>query len=174
MTELLLAPISFCSHEIQTRRHPAEDFPDVNWDEIIGVNLPAGFQLKPPASVQEKKKIVFIASVTTYSASTEIPAYVSSKGVLGQLTKALNNEWMAKGINVNAIAPGYISTDLTTALRDDPEEEKNLMARIPAARWGLPSDLAGAIIHLCGKSSDYVGGEIHAVDGGFLGRFLGR
>ncbi|CAG8971440.1 hypothetical protein HYALB_00002023 [Hymenoscyphus albidus] len=167
-------------------RSPAEDFPDVNWDEIIGVNLTARFQLsrelgklwlntslrspENPASVQGKKKIVFIASATTYSASTEIPAYVSSKGALGQLTKAFNNEWMAKGSNVNAIAPGYISTELTTALRDGSEKEKNLMARIPAARWGLPSDLAGAIIHLCGKSSDYVGGEIHAVDGGFLGR----
>lgn len=167
-------------------RCPAEDFPDSNWDEIIGVNLTAGFQLsrelaklwlnttlkatESPSNVQGRKKIVFIASLTTYVGSTEIPAYTASKGAIGQLTKALNNEWMAKGINVNAIAPGYIGTDLTSDLRDGSDKEKKILDRIPAGRWGLPEDMAGSVIHLCSRSGDYIGGEVHAVDGGFLGR----
>lgn len=167
-------------------RCPAEDFPDSNWDEIIGVNLTAGFQLSrelaklwldttlkaagPSTDDMGRKKIVFIASMTTYVGSIEIPAYTASKGAIGQLTKALNNEWMAKGINVNAIAPGYIGTDLTSDLRDGSDKEKKILDRIPAGRWGLPEDMAGSVIHLCSRSGDYIGGEVHAVDGGFLGR----
>lgn len=167
-------------------RCPAEHFPDSNWDEIIGVNLTAGFQLSrelaklwlgttlkatgPSTNVLGRKKILFIASMTTYVGSVEIPAYTASKGAIGQLAKALNNEWMAKGINVNAIAPGYIGTDLTNDLRDGSDQEKKILDRIPAGRWGSPEDMAGSVIHLCSRSGDYIGGEVHAVDGGFLGR----
>lgn len=108
--------------------------------------------------------------MTTFVGSMEIPAYTASKGAIGQLTKALNNEWMSKGINVNAIAPGYIATELTKDLQDGTEKEKNIMARVPAGRWGVPEDLAGSVIHLCSRSGDYIGGEVHAVDGGYLGR----
>ncbi|KAH8650524.1 2-deoxy-D-gluconate 3-dehydrogenase [Tricladium varicosporioides] len=167
-------------------RCAAEDFPDTNWDEIIGVNLTAGFQLSrelakhwlstslsnPPftSSIASRKKIVFIASMTTFVGSTEIPAYTASKGAIGQLTKALNNEWMSKGINVNSIAPGYIATELTKDLQDGTDKEKNIIARVPAGRWGVPEDLAGSVIYLCSRGGDYVGGEVHAVDGGYLGR----
>jgi 2-deoxy-D-gluconate 3-dehydrogenase len=166
-------------------RCPAEDFPDSQWDDILGVNLTAGFQLSKALAKYwletslkafannaeiERKKIVFIASMTTYTGSVQIPAYTASKGAIGQLTKALNNEWMAKGINVNGIAPGYIETELTIGIRDGGEKEKSILQRIPAGRWGSPNDLAGAIIHICAKSGDYIGGELHAVDGGYLGR----
>jgi 2-deoxy-D-gluconate 3-dehydrogenase len=167
-------------------RCAAEDFPDTAWDNILGVNLTAGFQLSRelakhwlntslknpeiPTAVAGKKRIIFIASMTTFTGSVEIPAYTASKGAIGQLTKALNNEWMAKGINVNAIAPGYIETELTRAIKDGSEKEKKILDRIPAARWGVPADLAGSVIHLCSRSGDYIGGEVHAVDGGYLGR----
>jgi len=106
-----------------------------------------------------KKKILFVASVTTVgTGSVEIPAYVASKGAIGQLTKALNNEWMSKGICVNAIAPGYIKTGLTGNI--DSEKEKHILDRVPAKRWGLPEDLAGAIIYLSSRASDFVGGEV--------------
>ncbi|TVY73198.1 2-dehydro-3-deoxy-D-gluconate 5-dehydrogenase [Lachnellula suecica] len=167
-------------------RAPAEDFPDAAWDNVIGVNLTAGFKISrelakhwlntslktpmTPESVAGKKRIIFIASMTTFTGSIEIPAYTASKGAIGQLTKALNNEWMAKGINVNAIAPGYIETELTAAIKDGSEKEAKILDRIPAGRWGLPADLAGSVIHLCSRSGDYIGGEVHAVDGGYLGR----
>ena len=150
----------------------------------MGVNLTAGFQLSRELAKHwfetdlkgyngefgKRKKIIFIASTTTFTGSVQIPAYVASKGAIGQLTKALNNEWMGKGINVNAIAPGYIKTKLTSALRESEEKEKEILQRAPAGRWGTPEDLAGAVIHLCARSGDYIGGEIHAVDGGYLGR----
>jgi 2-deoxy-D-gluconate 3-dehydrogenase len=165
-------------------RSPAEYFPDEEWDKIMGVNLTAGFQLSRELAKHwfetdlkgyngeagKRKKIIFIASMTTFTGSVEIPAYAASKGAIGQLTKALNNEWMGKGINVNAIAPGYIETELTSALRESEEKEKEILQRVPAGRWGTPEDLAGAVIHLCARSGDYIGGEIHAVDGGYLGR----
>lgn len=165
-------------------RCPAEDFPDANWDQIMNVNVTAGFQLSRElakhwfntslkgynGSYVGRKKIVFIASMTSFIGSTEIPAYTASKGAIAQLTKALNNEWMAKGINVNAIAPGYIETELTSMIKDGGEKEKTVLQRIPAGRWGNPVDLVGAVIHLCAKSGDYIGGEVHAVDGGYLGR----
>lgn len=108
--------------------------------------------------------------MTTFVGAVEIPAYVASKGAIGQLTKALNSEWMSKGINVNAIAPGYIDTELTVGIKDGGEKERKILDRIPAGRWGLPADLAGSVIHLCSKSGDWIGGEVHAVDGGYLGR----
>jgi 2-deoxy-D-gluconate 3-dehydrogenase len=166
-------------------RSPAEDFPDSKWDEIVGVNLTAGFQLSRefakhwldtvlkspdrPEEVAGRKKIIFIASVTTYTGNLQTPAYTATKGAIGQLTKALNNEWMDKGINVNGIAPGWIATELTGALRDDSNRERKIMDRIPAGRWGHPEDLVGSVIHLCSRSGDYIGGELIAIDGGFLG-----
>lgn len=159
-------------------RAPAEDFPIAEWDNILNVNLTSGFVLSQAVAKHwlstclnpehpsyapnngERKKIVFIASVTSFTGSVEIPAYVASKGAIAQLTKALNNEWMAKGINVNAIAPGYIQTELTKGIGQDPEKEKHIMDRVPAKRWGLPDDLAGAIIYLCSRASDFVGGEV--------------
>lgn len=166
-------------------RCPAEDFPDANWDEIMNINVTAGFQLSRELAkhwfntslegysgheMEKRKKIVFIASMTSFTGSVEIPAYTASKGAIAQLTKALNNEWMAKGINVNAIAPGYIETELTSAIKDGGEKEKAILQRIPAGRWGSPVDMAGAVIHLCARSGDYIGGEVHAVDGGYSGR----
>jgi 2-dehydro-3-deoxy-D-gluconate 5-dehydrogenase len=166
-------------------RCPAEDFPNANWDEIMNVNVTARFQLSRELAKhwfktslegdkseegRRRKKIVFVASMTSFTDSVEIPAYTASKGAVAQLTKALNNEWMGRGINVNAIAPGYIETELTSAIKDGGEKEKVILQKIPAGRWGTPVDFAGAIIHLCGRSRDYIGGEIHVVDGGYLGR----
>ena len=163
----------------------AEIFPDKNWDDIMNINVTAGFQLSRELAKQwfktslkeyeceegtRRKKILFVASMTSFTGSVEIPAYTASKGAIAQLTKALNNEWMAKGINVNAIAPGYIETELTSGIRDGGEKEMMILQRIPAGRWGTPLDLAGAAIHLCARSGDYIGGEVHAVDGGYLGR----
>lgn len=172
-------------------RSPAEDFPDEAWSSILDVNLTAGFTLSrdlakhwfstgadTTASSTSMKKIIFIASITTFTGSIQIPAYTASKAAIGGLTKALSNEWTGKGINVNAIAPGYIATELTSALReyaangDGPErqKEKDLLSRVPAGRWGIPEDLAGAVIHLASRSSNFISGEIHVVDGGFCGR----
>lgn len=166
-------------------RAPAVDFPDEKWDEILNVNLTAGFllsrefaktwlkegPLQADNKAQDRKKIIFIASITTIgSGSVQIPAYSASKGAIGSLTKSLNNEWMAQGINVNAIAPGYIATELTAAIREDGENEKTLLDRVPLGKWGLPEDMAGAVIHLASRGSDFVGGEVYVVDGGFNAR----
>jgi len=161
------------------RRHPAADFPDEDWDDVIQTNLSSTFTLSrdlgrhwlsQPGGFTRRKKIINIASVLTYFGSVQIPAYASSKGGIGQLTKALSNEWSGKGININAIAPGYIQTDFTSAIRDNEEYNSHIMARTPIGRWGIPEDLAGAVVYLASKASDYVCGEIHCVDGGFCGR----
>lgn len=156
-------------------RSPAEDFPISEWDSILNVNLTSPFLLsqavakhwlatclnpKHAAYDGQRKKIIFIASVTSFTGSVQIPAYSASKGAVAQLTKALNNEWMGRGINVNAIAPGYVQTALTSGIADDKEKEKHIMDRVPAGRWGLPDDLAGPIIYLCSRASDFVGGEV--------------
>jgi len=166
-------------------RSPAEDFPISEWDAILNVNLTSAFILTQSVAKHwletclnpnhakydgQRKKIIFIASVTSFTGSVEIPAYSASKGAIAQLTKALNNEWMGRGINVNAIAPGYIQTNLTSGIAGNEEKERHIMDRVPAGRWGLPSDLAGPIVYLSSRASDFVGGEIHCVDGGFAGR----
>lgn len=162
-------------------RAPAVDFPDEKWDEIINVNLTAGFILSREfakywlkagsiGTSGKRKKIIFIASLMSFTGSLQIPAYSASKGAIGSLTKSLNNEWMGQGINVNAIAPGYIETELTAAIREDGEKEKTLMDRLPIGRWGVPEDMAGATIHLASRGSDFVGGEVYVVDGGFNAR----
>jgi 2-deoxy-D-gluconate 3-dehydrogenase len=115
-------------------------------------------------------KIVFIASLLTFQGGITVPGYAASKGAIGQLTKALANEWAGKGVNVNAIAPGYIATDNTTALREDAARAASILGRIPAGRWGTPDDLAGAAVFLSSDASRYVQGEILVVDGGWMAR----
>ncbi len=157
------------------RRAPAAEYPVGFWDELITVNLTAVFQLSQLAGrhMLEKGnngKIVNIASLLSFQGGILVPAYAAAKGGVAQLTKALANEWASKGINVNAIAPGYMITDNTAALRDDPVRSRQILDRIPAARWGEPSDIAGAAIFLCSSASDYVHGHVLAVDGGWLAR----
>ena len=155
-------------------RKPAEEHPDEYWDKVIEVNLNAQFILarefgKHMVS-RGKGKIIFTASVLTFQGGITVPGYAASKGGIGQLTKALANEWICKGVNVNAIAPGYVATDNTAALRADPVRSEQILARIPAGRWGTPDDLKGAVVFLASDTSNYVSGEILTVDGGWMGR----
>jgi 2-deoxy-D-gluconate 3-dehydrogenase len=162
------------------RRAPAAEYSDEDWDTIIEVNLTSVFRLaraagkhflkQADASGRTTGKIVNIASLLSFQGGITVSAYAAAKGGVAQLTKALSNEWAAKGINVNAIAPGYMVTDNTAALRADPTRSRQILERIPAARWGDPSDLAGAAIYLSSRASDYVNGHVLAVDGGWLGR----
>jgi 2-deoxy-D-gluconate 3-dehydrogenase len=157
------------------RRAPAAEYPRNHWDEVISVNLTSVFRLSQLASQHmlkrgAKGKILNIASILSFQGGITVPAYAAAKGGLAQLTKALANEWASKGINVNAIAPGYMATDNTTALRQDAQRSRQIMERIPAGRWGESSDLAGAAVFLCSSASDYVHGHILVVDGGWLGR----
>ena len=144
-------------------------------DQVIAVDLTAVFRLSQLAARQMLKqgtggKILNIASVLSFQGGILVPAYAAAKGGVAQLTRALANEWAAKGINVNAIAPGYMATDNTEALRNDPNRSRQILERIPAGRWGEPKDLAGAAVFLCSAASDYIHGHIVAVDGGWLSR----
>ncbi len=156
------------------RRVPAAEYPQNHWDEVIAVNLTSVFRLSQLAGQEMLKrrggKILNIASILSFQGGITVPAYAVAKGGVAQLTKALANEWASKGINVNAIAPGYMATDNTTALRQDPQRSRQIMERIPAGRWGESSDLAGAAVFLCSSASDYVHGHVLVVDGGWLGR----
>src|ERR1700674_163956 len=157
------------------RRAPAAEYPAEFWDELIAVNLTAVFRLSQLAGrhmLERGKggKILNIASLLAFQGGILVPAYAAAKGGVAQLTKALANEWAAKGINVNAIAPGYMATDNTTALRNDPVLNRQILERVPAGRWGQPSDLAGAAVFLCSSASDYVHGHALVVDGGWLSR----
>ena len=157
------------------RRAPAIDFSLTDWNEIVAVNLTAVFRLSQLAAkdmIRRGKggKIVNIASLLSFQGGILVPAYAAAKAGVVQLTKALANEWAAHGINVNAIAPGYMVTDNTTALRQDADRYRQILERIPAGRWGNPDDLAGAAVFLCSAASDYVHGHVLAVDGGWLGR----
>jgi 2-deoxy-D-gluconate 3-dehydrogenase len=156
------------------RRKPAAEHPDEYWDTVIEVNLNAQFVLSREIGREMLSrghgKIVFTASMLTFQGGVTVPGYAASKGAIGSLTKALANEWAGRGVNVNAIAPGYIATDNTAALQADPERNKAILSRIPAGRWGTPDDLVGALIFLCSPASDYVHGTILTVDGGWLGR----
>ncbi len=156
------------------RRKPVAEHPDEFWDEVVEINLNAQFILSREIGkrmLQKRSgKIIFIASLLTYQGGITVPGYAASKGGIGQLTKALANEWASKGLNVNAIAPGYIATDNTEALRKDSDRAEDILARIPAGRWGSPEDLAGAALFLASEASSYVHGTILAVDGGWLGR----
>lgn len=161
------------------KRKPAAEHPDEWWDEVIEVNLSAQFVLSREigrgmiARAENggaRGKIIFTASLLTYQGGITVPGYAASKGGIGQLTKALANEWAGQGVNVNAIAPGYIATDNTEALRNDKERYDAILGRIPQGRWGTPEDFAGPIVFLSSPASDYVSGEILTVDGGWMGR----
>lgn len=156
------------------RRADSVDFTEADWDAVIDTNLKSVFFLAQAAGRhmirQGYGKIVNIASMLTFQGGIRVPSYTASKSGIGGLTKLLANEWSAKGVNVNAIAPGYIATANTTALRADPERNASILARIPAGRWGDASDLGGAAVFLCSRASDYVDGHILAVDGGWLAR----
>lgn len=155
-------------------RAPAAEFPDEYWDQIIEVNLSSQFFLSREIGrgmlERGRGKIIFTASMLTFQGGILVPSYAASKAGIGQLTKALANEWAAKGVQVNAVAPGYIATDNTSALRADPGRAPAILSRIPAGRWGEPEDLAGAVVFLASPASDYVTGTILAVDGGWLAR----
>lgn len=156
------------------RRTPAVDHSDADWQHVIDTNLTSVFRLTRHAGrhmlAQGSGKIINIASLLTFQGGITVPSYAAAKGGVGQLTKAFANEWAAKGVNVNAIAPGYMATDNTEALRADPMRSRQILERIPAGRWGCPEDLAGAVIFLASSASDYVHGHVLAVDGGWLGR----
>jgi 2-deoxy-D-gluconate 3-dehydrogenase len=157
------------------RRAPAAEYTAEYWDEVIAVDLTAVFRLSQLAGKQMIRqgrggKIVNIASLLSFQGGILVSAYAAAKGGVAQLTKALSNEWAVKNINVNAIAPGYMTTDNTTALRNDSVRSRQILERIPAGRWGESPDLAGAAVFLASSASDYVHGHILAVDGGWLGR----
>lgn len=155
-------------------RQPAAEHPDEMWDKVIEVNLNAQFILSREIGKgmidRGSGKIIFTASLLTFQGGINVPGYSASKGGIGQLTMALANEWAGKGVNVNAIAPGYIATDNTEALRNDPDRYKAILERIPAGRWGTPEDFGGAAVFLASSASDYVNGTILTVDGGWMGR----
>jgi 2-deoxy-D-gluconate 3-dehydrogenase len=155
-------------------RAPAAEHPDEMWDEVIEVNLSSIFRLSRAAGAHMLErgggKIINIASLLSFQGGITVPGYAAAKGGVAQLTKAMANEWAGRGINVNAIAPGYMRTDNTSALRADPVRSRQIFERIPAGRWGEPDDLAGAVVYLASRASDYVNGHVLVVDGGWLGR----
>lgn len=157
-----------------TQRKPAAEHPDEYWDEVIEVNLNSQFVLSREFGKRMLErgsgKIIFIASLLSFQGGILVPGYAASKGGLAQLTKALANEWAGKGVQVNAIAPGYIATELNVALRNDPERNPAILSRIPFGRWGNPEDLQGAVVYLASQASDYVNGTILTVDGGWMAR----
>ncbi len=156
------------------KRAPAAEHGDEIWDEVIETNLSAQFILSREIGARMAHrgsgKIVFTASLLSFQGGITVPGYAASKGGIAQLTKALANEWAGKGVNVNAIAPGYIATDNTEALRKDAARSNSILERIPMGRWGEPKDFAGAAVFLSAKASDYVHGTVLTVDGGWMGR----
>jgi 2-deoxy-D-gluconate 3-dehydrogenase len=155
-------------------RMPAAEHPLDMWDRVLAVNLDSQFVLSQAvgrAMIQRGYgKIIFTASLLSFQGGINVPGYTASKSAIAGLTKALANEWASKGVNVNAIAPGYIATDNTQALQNDPERSRSILERIPAARWGTANDLGGAAVFLASPASDYVSGITLPVDGGWLGR----
>jgi 2-deoxy-D-gluconate 3-dehydrogenase len=155
-------------------RAPAAEHPDDIWDRVLEVNLTSQFVLSREIGREMvgrgRGKIVFSASLLSFQGGINVPGYTASKSGVAGLTKALANEWAPHGVNVNAVAPGYIITDNTQALREDQERSRSILARIPAGRWGQPGDLAGATVFLASPASDYVNGVVLPVDGGWLGR----
>jgi 2-dehydro-3-deoxy-D-gluconate 5-dehydrogenase len=156
------------------RRAPAVDYSEEDWDLVIQVNLTSVFRLSQLAGRQMIEqgagKILNIASLLSFQGGITVPAYAASKGGVAQLTKALANEWASKRVNVNAIAPGYMRTENTAALQKDETRNRQILERIPAARWGEPADVAGAAVFLCSGASDYIHGHVLVVDGGWMGR----
>ncbi len=156
------------------RRFPSEDFPEKDWDDVLAINLSSLFffsQLAAREMIKAGKgKIINVASMQSFFGGITIPAYAASKGGVAQLTRALSNDWAAKGICVNAIAPGYMDTQLNVKLVNDPIRSSEILARIPMRRWGRGDDLKGLALFLASDASDYVSGAVIPVDGGFLGR----
>jgi len=156
------------------QRAPAAEHSDEIWDEVLEINLNSQFVISREIGKRMvergRGKIIFTASLLTFQGGVTVPGYAASKGGVGQLTKALANEWAGRGVNVNAIAPGYVVTDVTTALRGDPVRCKQILDRIPAGRWGEPDDFAGPVLFLASDASRYVHGTILTVDGGWMGR----
>ncbi|MCL2659881.1 MAG: glucose 1-dehydrogenase [Acidobacteriaceae bacterium] len=157
-----------------TVRTPAVDFAEKDWDRVIDVNLTSVFRMCQRCGREMIKrgsgKIINIASVQSFTGGFTIPAYAASKGGIAQVTKALANEWASLNVNVNAIAPGYILTDLTRPIYDDPVRSKEILDRIPVKRWGTPDDMKGTVVYLASRASDFVHGHILLVDGGWMAR----
>jgi 2-deoxy-D-gluconate 3-dehydrogenase len=156
------------------RRAKAAEYADLDWDEVLEIDLTAVFRLCRAAGAQMLArghgKIINIASLLAFQGGILVPSYAAAKGGVMQLTKALANEWASGGVNVNAIAPGYMRTENTKALQEDPVRYKQITDRIPAGRWGEASDLAGPVVFLASKASDYLNGHVLVVDGGWMGR----
>lgn len=156
------------------RRTPAVDTSDEDWDAVIEINMTAVFRLSRAAGrhmlAQGRGKIINIASLLAFQGGILVPAYAASKGAVAQVTKALANEWAGRGVNVNAIAPGYMATDNTAALRADPVRSSQILGRIPAGRWGVPADVGHVAAFLASPASDYVNGHVLVVDGGWMAR----
>jgi 2-deoxy-D-gluconate 3-dehydrogenase len=155
-------------------RKPVSEHPDEYWDKVIDVNLTAQFiltrEIGKEMAARGYGKIVFVASLLSFQGGIFVPGYAASKGGVKQLTMAFANEWASKGVTVNAIAPGYISTENTKALREDPVRSRSILERIPAGRWGEPEDLMGTVVFLCSDASSYMNGSVVTVDGGWMGR----
>ncbi|OBQ56686.1 2-deoxy-D-gluconate 3-dehydrogenase [Tamlana sp. s12] len=155
-------------------RTPAAEHPDEMWDKVIEVNQNAQFiltrEIGKEMVARGAGKIIFTASLLTFQGGITVPGYAASKGAIGQLTMAFANEWAGKGVNVNAIAPGYIATDNTEALRNDPARSESILSRIPAGRWGKAEDFAGPTVFLASEAASYMNGSIVLVDGGWMGR----
>jgi 2-deoxy-D-gluconate 3-dehydrogenase len=155
-------------------RAPAAEHPDEYWDKVLSINLDSQFiiarEIGKHMLQRGSGKIIFTCSLLSFQGGILVPGYAASKGAIASLVKALANEWAGKGVNVNVIAPGYVSTDNTEALRNDPERSRSILSRIPAGRWGDPEDFKGAVVYLASDASKYVHGEILTVDGGWMGR----
>ena len=156
------------------RRTPAAEFSETDWDEVMTINSRTVFfmcQLAGREMLKQKRgKIINVASLLSFQGGILVPSYAASKAAVAQITKSLANEWAHQGINVNAIAPGYMATNNTKALREDPVRSKAILDRIPAGRWGKPDDLKGVAVFLASPASDYVNGHVLVVDGGWLAR----
>jgi 2-dehydro-3-deoxy-D-gluconate 5-dehydrogenase len=152
------------------RRAPVVDHADADWDDVIAVNLDAPFLLAREIGrgmvARERGKIIFVGSVLSFQGGIQVPGYAASKGAIAQLTRALANEWAPCGVNVNAVAPGYVDTDNTAALKADEARSAALMARVPAGRWGTPQDIVGPVLFLASGLADFVHGAVLPVDGG--------
>lgn len=156
------------------RRTPAIDFSEKDWDDVMQINSKTVFFLAQAAARDMVKrsygKIINIASLLAFQGGILVPSYSASKGAVAQITKAMANEWAKLGINANAIAPGYMATNNTKALREDPERSKSILDRIPAGRWGTPDDVKGVAVFLASRASDYINGHVLVVDGGWMAR----
>ncbi|KAK2067337.1 hypothetical protein P8C59_001088 [Phyllachora maydis] len=163
------------------RRHPCERFPDADWDAVLQVNLRAVFTLTrdvgahmlglpPHPTTGRRGSVINFASLLTFQGGYTVPAYAASKGAVGQLTKSFANEWAARGVTVNAVAPGYVETEMNAALLADPDRLRSISERIPAGRWGTPDDFKGTVVYLASRASAYVNGHVLVVDGGWMGR----